>query len=165
MQFAIEIQQPVWQPVVTISQGSELVKGRRNVWYRTITAAAAQASVSCGCYCWRSVDTVFYVGSFRPYARKGFKTSLHARVHNYLQNHRVKNTGQVNTNLMVFDNLNLALQQSDVLLAHFTFDTVRVGDEVIEFDAFSADATVVHAVEELLICTYRYAGQCAWNRT
>lgn len=165
MQFAIEIERPVWQPVITISQGNVLTKGRRNDWYRTITAAAGEVSALCGCYCWCNTDTVFYVGSFRPYARKGYKSSLHARVHNYLQNHRIKDTGQINTNLMVFDNLNRALQQSDVIFAHFTFEKVRVGDEVISFDTFSADATLVHAVEELLICTYRRTGQCAWNRT
>lgn len=117
MRLAIEIQQADWRHVVSISRGSVLTKGRRSDWYGTITDAAAKVSAPCGCYCWCNADTVFYVGSFRPYARKDFKSSLHARVHNYLQNHREKPT---NTNRMVFDNLNHALQSSDVLLSHFT---------------------------------------------
>lgn len=163
MHFAIEVQQPVWRPVVAIPQGSILVKRRRNDWYRTITAAAGQVSAICGCYCWHTTDTVLYVGSFRPY--KNFKSSLHARVHNYLLNHRINDKGITNTNLMVFNNLNLMLQQSEMLFSYFTFEAVRLGSDVISFETFSADLTLVHAVEELLIATYRRTGQCAWNRT
>lgn len=104
------------------------------------------------------------MGSFRPYANKAYKSHLHARVHNYLQNHRLNDAGHMNTNLMVFNNLNLTLQQSEVMIAHLTFEALRLGNDVINFETFSSDPTLVHAVEELLIATYRRAGQCAWNR-
>lgn len=165
MRFAIEIEQPKWQPVITIPQGTELSKGRRNDWYRNITDAASLVYAQNGCYCWYSDEIVLYVGSFRPYSRNEFKSSLHGRIHNYLQNHRVNNTGRINTNLMVFNNINHQLKESDILLAHFTFDTMQIGQDSIDFNTFSVDGAFVHVVEELLICTYRRIGQCVWNRT
>jgi hypothetical protein len=163
MDFTIEVQHPIWQPVITIPQGSILAKGRRNDWYRTITTAAGNVIAPCGCYCWHTTDKVLYVGSFRPY--KNFKSSLHARVHNYLQNHGKAEKKKLNTNRMVFDNLNLILQQSEILFSYLTFESLRLGNDIINFETFSSDPTLVHAVEELLIATYRRAGQCEWNRT
>jgi hypothetical protein len=87
MQFVIDIQKPRWQPVVTIRQGTMLVKGRKNEWYRTVTEAAGQVSAPCGCYCWGTSNSIGYIGSFRPYVRGKFANSLQGRVQNYPHYH------------------------------------------------------------------------------
>jgi hypothetical protein len=66
---------------------------------------------------------------------------------------------------MVFEKINDILQLNDVYLSLLTFDWLQLGDDWVDFATFSTDPDLVHAVEELLICTYRRQGQCQWNRT
>ena len=83
-----------------------------------------------------------------------------------MQNHRQDPiTGRKNTNLNVFEKLNVTLAQEDVTLSVLRF--WRVGDRrhAGRVDAYAQDRVLVHLVEELLICTYRHAEQCGWNRT
>ena len=134
--------------------------------YHQIVEAAGNIEKRFGCYSWGNDGSIYYCGSFaKDYSRNGFRSNLHGRVHNYLQNHRVKDTGQKNTNLMVFENINRELKQNSILLQHFVFESLQIGDDVIDFATFSNDPNLVHAVEELLICSYRRIGQCSWNRT
>jgi hypothetical protein len=163
--LALVLNKPFWKNIFTIPQGSVLQKGRHGL-YHEIVAAAAQVGARFGCYSWGSDSIIYYCGSFaQDYARGNFKSNLHGRIHNYLQNHRQKETGQKNTNLMIFENINTALNNGNVLLRHFYFDSLKVGGDLIEFNTFSNDPNLVHAVEQLLICSYRRQGQCQWNRT
>jgi hypothetical protein len=107
--ITLSVLDSAWTPVFTIPQGSVLLKGRPGL-YHEITGAADAVSDRCGCYSWGSPEAIFYCGSFARDDLGGrFKSNLQARVHNYLQNHRTKHTGQKNTNLMVFENINEAL--------------------------------------------------------
>ena len=166
MSLSLVIRQPMWKTVFTIPKGTVLQKGRHGL-YHDIVGAAGEVTERFGCYSWGSDANVFYCGSFaQDYSSGNFRTNLHGRVHNYLQNHRVNaRTGRKNTNLMVFENINNALKQKDVLLRHFTFESLQVGNDEVDFASFSADPDLVHAVEQLLICIYRRQGQCKWNRT
>lgn len=165
MNFSLVIHQSQWRTIFTIPQGTTLQKGRHGV-NRDITKAAASISEKFGCYSWGSDSVIFYCGSFaQDYARGNFKTNLQGRVHQYLQNHGRKGAKRRNTNLMVFDNINDILKQSNVLLRLFTFESLHIGDDHIDFVTFSMNPDLVHAVEQLLICTYRRQEQCKWNRT
>ncbi len=166
MQFSVSIQQPEWQTVFVIPKSTVLIKGRRNSLYKAITAAAAAVSLRFGCYSWGNTSQIFYCGSFaQDYARGGFKSNLQGRVHNYLQNHRLRDTGRKNTNLMVFENINSALKQDDVVLRLFTFETIQIASATVAFTTYASDPDLVHAVEQLLIATHRRQGECQWNRT
>ncbi len=169
MNISLAIQQPQWRTVYTIPKGTALKKGRRHKLYKDITKAAGAVTERFGCYSWGSDTIIFYCGSFaKDYSRGGFKTNLHGRVHNYLQSHglaKFKRTGRKNTNLMVFDNINKALCQNDILLRLFTFEELEIGNDKVDFVTFSTDPNLVHTVEQLLICTYRRQDQCKWNRT
>lgn len=165
MNFSLILHQPQWQIVYTIPQGTVLEKGRHGL-YHNITRAAASVGERFGCYSWRSDSIIFYCGSFaQDYRRGNFKTNLQGRIHNYLQNHGRKDAKRKNTNLRVFENINAALRQGNVLLCLFTFDSLQIGDNRVNFAAFSTDPDLVHVVEQVLICTYRRQGQCEWNRT
>jgi len=163
--YSIVIQGLRWETVVEIPQGTVLEKGRKNQWYQQITTSAANLVVPWGCCAWASKDVIYYIGSFRPYARKSYKSSLQGRVSNYLQNHRTKNGGYENTNLHIFNNINTVLQNQPMMPTHLTFDTMKIGARVIDFAMFSGESVFVHAVEQLLICTYRLDSECIWNRT
>lgn len=165
MNISLTLSNHIWRPVFTIPKGTILQKGRHGL-YHEITGAAETISERFGCYSWGSASTIYYCGSFaKNYSRGGFKTNLQGRVHNYLQNHRRKATGRINTNLMVFEKINDALQLNDVHLSLLTFDWLHIGDDRVDFATFSTDPDLVHAVEELLICAYRRQDQCQWNRT
>ena len=167
MNFSLVIHQADWQTVFEIPQGTTLQKGRHGV-YHEIIEAAAPISARFGCYSWANNSSIFYCGSFaQDYARGNFKSNLQGRVHNYLQNHGRKGTKRRNTNLMVFDKINERLKQSNVLLRLFTFESLDVGDDHVDFVTFSTkpEPELVHAVEQLLISTYRRQEQCTWNRT
>lgn len=162
----LRIHQPAWQVVAAIPQGQQLVKGRRNDLYTKICRAAGRVQYRFGCYSWGSPTEVHYCGSFaRDYVRGGFKSNLHARMHNYLQNHRVKETGQKNTNLMVFEQINAALAKHEIRLSVFTFEWMEVDGTRVDFARYCQDADLVHLVEQWLIAGYRRQGQCGWNRT
>ena len=165
MEFSLVLHQPQWRRVFTIPQGTVLQKGRHGL-YHDIVKAAAAVSERFGCYSWGNERTVFYCGSFaQDYSRGNFNSNLHGRIHNYLQNHRVRETGQKNTNLMVFESINESLKRNDVLLRLLMFESLHVGDDRVDFATFSTDPDLVHAVEQLLICTHRRQGECEWNRT
>lgn len=161
----LQLHQPVWNIVYTIPKGTLLEKGRHGL-YHEITAAAGVIKQTCGCYAWAaSNDEVHYCGSFAAYNRPEFASSLHGRVHNYLQNHRISaNTGRMNTNLMVFELINEQLRKRSVSLCFLKFNSLALGNEEIDFAEYSKQSTMVQAVERLLIAGYKRIGQCAWNR-
>jgi hypothetical protein len=167
MNLNLSIESVQWKPVISIPQGTILEKGAKNEWYPRITKAAGQVTSRYGCYAWGTDSEIFYCGSFAGdyNSRRKLFSNLQGRVHNYLQNHRVKPTGQVNTNLMVFQNLNRILQTSAMTLFHFNFEQLWINGQCIDFETYSNDPDLVHTVEELLICTYRQQNQCGWNRT
>lgn len=165
-EMSLHIHQPAWKVVAAIPQGQQLVKGRRNDLYTEICRAAAGVPYRFGCYAWGSPAEVHYCGSFaRDYTRGSFKSNLHARVHNYLQNHRVKPTGQKNTNLMVFEQINAALAESEIRLSVFTFEQIEIDGTAVDFGGYCQNPDLVHLVEQWLIAGYRRKGQCGWNRT
>lgn len=165
-EMSLRIHQPAWQVVTVIPRGQTLVKGRRNSLYAEICRAAGGVQYRFGCYSWGSPTEVHYCGSFaQDYARGGFKSNLHARMHNYLQNHRVKPTGQKNTNLMVFEQINAALAEHEIRLSVFTFEWMEVDGTRVDFAQYCQDPDLVHLVEQWLIAGCRRQGQCAWNRT
>ena len=164
MDFSVILHQPRWQTVYTIPQGIGLQKGRHGL-YHNIAEAAGSVGEKFGCYSWRSDSTIFYCGSFAQDYRCGkFRTNLEGRIHQYLQNHGRKDAKRKNTNLIVFENINAALREDNVLLCLFMFQSLQIGDDKVNFAAFSTDPDLVHVVEQLLICSYRRQGQCQWNR-
>jgi hypothetical protein len=165
MNISLTLSNHTWRPVFAIPKDTILQKGRHGL-YGDITKAAGAINERFGCYSWGSASKIYYCGSFaKDYARGGFKTNLQGRVHNYLQNHRRKASGRINTNLMVFEKINNALRLNDVYLSLLTFEWLQLGDDRVDYATFSTDPNLIHAVEELLICTYRRLGQCQWNRT
>ncbi len=159
------IHNPVWTPVFTIPKGTILPKGRHGL-YPEITQAAAAVNFRYGCYSWGSQSEIYYCGSFaQDYVHGRFKSNLHARVHNYLQNHRTKETGQKNTNLMVFEKINEALVRENIILNVFSLEEINFYDRVYTFSQYCEDPDLVHTVEQLLISWYRKQGQSQWNRT
>jgi len=163
--MALEVIEPAWDTVFVIPHGTLLTKGRHGI-YDEITKAAGTYPYRFGCYAWANTSTIFYCGSIAAnYMRGRFNSNLQARVHNYLQNHRTKETGNKNTNLMVFERISLALESEDILLKAFHFEKIVFGQEIIDFATFSQNSNLVRAIEELLIAWYRKLGQCQWNRT
>jgi hypothetical protein len=164
MEVSLNIHNPFWETVYKIQSNSPFVKGRHGV-YHEIVHAASQISQRFGCYAWGTADCLHYIGSFsQDYKRRSFKSNLHGRIHNYLQNHRSKENGRKNTNLMVFENIRETLLLQDIHLYLFTFDVLKIGEETVDYAGFSQDGELVRAVEQLLICSYRRKQQCTWNR-
>lgn len=148
----------------TIPRGTSLPKGRDGLYTGLIQAAAA-VNYQFGCYSFRGQSVIYYCGYFtRDYARGGFITNLQARIHNYLQNHRITETGWKNTNLVVFEKINEILVNEDIILDVLTFDEIVFTDRAYNFSQFCEDPDLVHTVEQLLISWYRKQGQCQWNR-
>ncbi|MHB8087367.1 MAG: hypothetical protein ACYDH2_03875 [Anaerolineaceae bacterium] len=165
MNISLQLINPRWIPVFKIRNGVVLVKGR-SATYREIRAAAALIHNRFICYSWGSSDEIFYCGSVaRPYKNGGYKSSLEGRVHNYFCNHRKKENGRINTNLMVFNNINDKLIDCDITLSIFLFDYLVLGDHKITFEEYSSNPDLIHAVEQLLIATYKFQNQSPWNRT
>jgi len=165
MNFTLILHQSEWRTIFTIPRGTVLQKGRHGL-YHEIIKAAQSVKDRFGCYSWGSESVIYYCGSFTDYARPEFKTNLQGRIHNYLQNHRLnERTGRKNTNLIVFESINKALRQSDIFLRLLTFESLEIDDAQINFDTFTKDPNLIHAVESLLICNYRRQRQCEWNRT
>lgn len=164
MDIGLKVFNPHWEIVYSIPKGVSLQKGRHGL-YHEIIEAAGKVPASFGCYSWGNADEIFYIGSFsRDYKRGSYKSNLHGRVHNYLQNHRTKETGQKNTNLMVFEKINGTLTTQDVALNLFRFDLLELGSKKIGYATYTNDADVVRALEQLLICSYKKVNQCNWNR-
>lgn len=164
MDISLKVVNPHWDLVYKIPQNQLLVKGRHDQYHQIVTEAG-KIRERFGCYAWGSPNSIFYVGSFsKDYQHGDYKSNLHGRVHNYLQNHRVKETGQKNTNLMVFESINQALFVSDVCLFIYRLDHLEMSGERVGFSNYSADAHIVRALEQLLICSFKRVGQCDWNR-
>lgn len=164
MNLSIKLDKPRWQNIFTIPKGTVLEKGRRGL-YRDITGAAGKVNERFGCYAWCGETAVYYCGSFaKDYAHGSHKSNMQGRVHNYLQNHRLQENGRKNTNLMVFDNINVSLKYESISFRQLQLNSLHIGSDVITFSEFSNNPDAVKAVEQLLICTFRRLGQCEWNR-
>lgn len=164
MEIGLKVFNPHWEIVYSIPKGTSLQKGRHGL-YHEIIEAAGKVPASFGCYSWSNADVIFYVGSFsKDYKHGKHKSNLHGRVHNYLQNHRIKENGQKNTNLMVFEKINETLETQDVALNLFQFDSLELGLSQIDYVTYTNDSELVRALEQLLICSYKKANQCNWNR-
>jgi hypothetical protein len=160
------IQQPNWRTIYTIAKGTQIPKGRKSTVYKAITEDAGNIKERYGCYAWGDDSKIYYIGSFtEDYSGDRFDSNFQGRIHNYLQNHRITETGQKNTNLMVFENINFALSKSPISLYLLAFNSLRINEAEVEFLTFTADSNLVQAIEQFLICTYRRRGQCLWNRT
>ncbi len=166
LDYSITIQKPSWRILYEIPQHTVLVKGRKNNVYKAITSVAGAIQERYGCYAWGNKSNIYYCGSFaKDYRGNKFSSNLQGRIHNYLQNHKVKDTGNKNTNLMVFENINSSLPACSIVLYLFEFAKIQIGHEIIDFITFTSDSSLVQAVEQLLICTFHRNGQCQWNRT
>lgn len=166
LNLSLAIQRPDWRTIYTIPQGTVIPKGRKNPSYKSISSVTGEIQERYGCYAWGDNSDIYYCGSFTDdYTGERFKSNFQGRIHNYLQNHRIENTGRKNTNLRVFENINSALPNNSVSLYLFTFFELHIGDTILDFASFTNDSALVQAVEQLLICIYRRNGQCQWNRT
>lgn len=166
MDLSLKLYLSSWETIYTITKNTILLKGRRSKLYQEITHAAGSYSAQFGCYSWKDETSVFYCGSFaQDYVRGSFRSNLQGRVHNYLQNHRTKDSGFKNTNLMVFENLNNELMKNNLSLCVLRFAYLEVNGDKVDYESYCRDSGLVHAVEELLICSYRRIGECQWNRT
>ena len=162
----IAVKQPNWRVLFTFPQNTLVPKGRKNAIYKEITSITGAIQERYGCYAWGSSAEIYYCGSFaKDYRGDRFESNFQGRIHNYLQNHKIKDTGSKNTNLMVFEKINSTLSVCSVVLYLLEFTEIRIGDEIIDFDAFTTDSSLVQAVEQLLICVYHRHRQCQWNRT
>ena len=158
--FAISLTNPTWRPVALIPCGTTLQKGRRNDVYYVLMHATGAVADPAGCYAWSTAAGILYCESFvGPHGRNA--SALQGRVNHYMGNHRTYATGFKNMNLHVFENLNVALGQADVTLSVLGFDDLLAGATHFDLAAYMHDHDLVHLVEELLIYTYRRAGQCA----
>ena len=119
-----------------------------------------------GCYRWGiDPDTICYCGSFsKDYTKSKFRSNLHGRLHNYLQNHGSQESERKTTNLIVFDNVNVALQESAVQFQYLEFESLEIRNDVSTYQDYCQDPSLVKAVEQLLIALNRRIGQCEWNR-
>jgi hypothetical protein len=165
MNFALALQQPTWRTIITIPRGTVIPKGRTNNNYKAITVAAGNIQERFGCYAWSDNANIFYIGSFADdYSGGRFDSNFQGRVHNYLQNHKISDTGFKNTNLRVFENINAALQITPISLCLLTFVGLQIDNATLSFSSFTADSDLVKSVEQLLKTIYRRHGQCQWNR-
>jgi hypothetical protein len=154
-----------WKTVFSVPQGTELEKGRHGL-YQELVTSAGKIDARYVCYAWGTDDIIYYCGSVaRDYARGGFKSNLQGRVHNYLNNHQTKDTGRINTNLMVFQNIQKILADNEVFLYQLVFQSLTIGNDAVNFQDFSNDPDLVHAVEQFLIAHYKRNSQAVWNRT
>lgn len=164
MDISLTIHNACWETVYKIPCNTPLMKGRHGQ-YHDIVKAAGNIQDQFGCYAWGAPDTIYYIGSFSKHYKRGdHKSNLHARIHNYLQNHREKENGRKNTNLMVFENINSLLLTCDVSIFILRFDYLEMGYERIGYSQYCEDTELVRAVEQLLICNHKRQKQCNWNR-
>lgn len=164
MNFNLNIEGASWETVITIPRKTVLEKTMKSIWYKAITREAGRVSARFGCYAWHTTDEILYCGEFA----KDYQSKPHnfqARIHNYLTNHTIKKNGSKNTNLMVFEKINETLVDNDITLAVFQFDTLKFGEDVFTYQAYTENSDLVHLVEAFLITHYRQQKQCSWNRT
>lgn len=163
--LALKLSNARWISVYTIPGKTVLRKGRHGLYHEMVDAAAS-VPTRFGCYAWiKEPDVVCYCGSFsKDYANVEFRSNLHGRLHNYLQNHGNTKSERKNTNRMVFDNVNDTLKDGEVRFEYLCFDSIEIGKESLSFDEYCTDPSLVKAVEQLLIASYRRIGQCEWNR-
>lgn len=155
---------PRWEYVYQVEGGVMLPKGKGGESGR-ILEASSQVPEQFGCYAWNANRAVMYCGSFSDYSARHFKTNLAGRIYQYLTNHKRDTAGLPrNTNAAIFDYINHALLESEVVLRVFRFDRCRLGSEVVDFSTYTTDPFLVRAVEKLLVCTYRRQSQCQWNK-
>lgn len=163
MDMHISIKDWEWTEVFRIPQGTLIQKGRRGIYYEIIRAAG-DIKERFGCYAWGSRDKIYYCGSHaRDYQRKFHENNFQQRVHNYLQNHRVKK-GRTNTNKWIFDKIKEHLGFEDIYLFYLRFKEIEIDKEIIHFKDFSEMAELVRAVEELMIAHYKKIRLVEWNR-
>lgn len=164
MDISMKIYNPYWETVFTIPNNTPLVKGRHGMNH-DLVKAAGQVQSKFGCYAWGTAEELYYIGSFsKDYKRGNHKSNLGGRIHNYLQNHREKEKGRKNTNLMVFENINKLLLSNDVSLFIYKFESLEIGDEKVDYSTYCEESDLVRAAEQLLICLYRRRNQGKWNR-
>ena len=70
-----------------------------------------------------------------------------------------------NANLNVFENICETIKENDVILSLLVFDHILLGNKLFSYQEYSYNPDLVRAVEQLLICYYKDASQCEWNRT
>ncbi len=152
-----------WEPVYRFESGTILTKGRRSDHYRALRSAGRKVADIHGCYSWWAGSRPVYIGSFSPYGRAEFESSLEGRLHNYLQNHGGK--VRPNTNAWVFGNLVTTLTSEAVELRILRFDRLLMNGTAYVFEEVSREKAVVLALETMLIASHRLSGGCSWNRT
>ena len=162
--ISLRLEFPRWDNLVTIPQGTLLIKGRHG-HYHSIMDTLAEVPDRFGCYAWGVGEEIAYCGSFTgDHVRSGFKNNIQARVHNYWQSHSIGKRGNPNTNLMVFNGIKAALQHQAVHFWLIRFDSIHIGDESVSFKDYCQSPDLVLAVEELIIRIYKRRGECQWNR-
>jgi len=163
-ELEIEFLNPRWKHIYKVEKGAELVKGKSGQSGKILEAARG-VTEQFGCYSWTANRAVMYCGSFSEYSAKHFQTNFEGRIYQYLVNHKRDSTGSpMNTNAEVFDHINHALLESEIVLQVFLFERCRLGSESVDFSAYTTDPFLIRAVEKLLICLYRRRGQCKWNK-
>jgi hypothetical protein len=71
----------------------------------------------------------------------------------------------MNTNLMIFNQINDLLRHNPVSLQLLKCDAIEVSDKKrITYEEYTHNPDLVHAIEQLLIYSYRHQDQCVWNR-
>ena len=151
-----------WVPVYRFESGMKLTKGRRSLHYWPLRKATREVDDPCGCYSWWVGSEPAYVGSFSPYSKSEFGSSLEGRLHHYLQSHG-KNACP-NTNAWVFGNLVAAMTGDTVELQVLRFSEARINGVSYSFETVSKQKAIVLALESMLIASYRLSGGCSWNR-
>ena len=140
-----------------------MTKGRRSEHYRLVRAAGREVVDPHGCYSWWAGPRLVYVGSFGPYSRDEFVSSLEGRLHNYLQNHGSKI--RPNTNAWIFENLLKTLASEPVELRVLRFESALIDGTTYTFAEVGMKKAIVLALETMLIASNRLSGGCTWNRT
>ena len=165
MNFALEWQlvRAHWQLVYRFDSQSQLSKGRRSLHYWPVREAAREVGEPCGCYSWWVGSDLVYIGSFSPYSKKEFRSSLEGRLHNYLQSHGTRD--RPNTNAWVFGNVVTSMMGEHVELRVLRFSEVVINGTTLAFEEVSRDKTMTRALESMLIASSRLSGACSWNRT
>jgi len=163
-ELEIAFLKPRWKCVCRIEHGTNLTKGKSGRSGRILEAARGVVE-QFGCYSWSANGAVMYCGSYSEYDAKHFKSNLEGRIYQYLTNHKRDGAGlPKNTNAEVFDHINRALSECEVILQVFLFERCRLGSELVDFSSYATDPFLARAVEKLLICVYRRHGQCTWNK-
>lgn len=155
----LQIEDNIWKPIIEITQGAVLERTAKDKWYKATIAETRMIRSRFGCYTWMTEDKIRYCGSFAKDYKYGSKPNFAARISRYLGTHK----GTIN--VRIHQEINLALQHSPVILAHFVFDKLILDNIEISFEDYSEDSNLIRMVEELLICTYRRENQCDWNRS